>query len=69
MKDSLSKLTDQELVELQGQIGDPDYKDAVLAEERRRTSEKALREARRANYIAFAALLVAIASVAFSVLG
>ncbi|MCP5363922.1 MAG: hypothetical protein H6905_01570 [Hyphomicrobiales bacterium] len=68
LTDELSRMTDKELVEIQGGIGDPDYREMVLAEERRRTSDKAVMQARRSNWIAIGSLAVATASLIVSVL-
>lgn len=59
----LSKLSDTELVDLHGHIGDPDFREMVLSEERRRAVDKSVVQARRANWIAIGALAVSILSL------
>jgi hypothetical protein len=66
LADELAQMSDRELVEVQGCIGDPDYRRMVLAEERRRTSEKAVITAKKANWIALGALIVSLASLIIS---
>ena len=66
--EDLSKLSDHELVKLQGQIGDPDYRETVLAEERRRYSDKAIIQSKRANWIAIGSLMIALLILVISVI-
>ncbi len=60
-------MSDKELVELQGGIGDPDYREMVHAEERRRSVEKALLQSKHSNWIAITSLLIALLSLIVSV--
>lgn len=68
LADELSKMSDLELLEIQGSIGDPNYREMVLAEERRRKSEKAIIQAKVSNWIAVASILIATASLIVSIL-
>ncbi len=58
-----SSLSDNELVEAFGQTGDPWAFEMLKAEERRRTAEKALKQAVTSNKIAIASLAIAVASL------
>ncbi len=67
MEDDLSRLSDHELVELQGGIGDPHFREMVRAEERRRASDKVIIQSKRANWIALGSLTIALVSLVISV--
>lgn len=66
--DDLSKISDQQLVEQFSQTGDPAYFEMLKAEERRRTSEKALKQASKANKIAVGSLFIAFASLVVAII-
>jgi hypothetical protein len=61
-KNEFSDLSDHELVDAISSVGDPSALEMIRAEERRRTSERALRQATKSNKIAIASLIVAILS-------
>ena len=61
-KNDFSDLSDHELVDAYGNTGDPWVFEMIKAEERRRTTEKALRQATTSNKIAIASLVIAFAS-------
>jgi len=67
-KNEFSHLTDHELVDAHGQTGDPWTAEVLKAEERRRTSEKALSQATTSNKIAIASLIIAFSSLVLAVI-
>ena len=64
LRNEFADLSDDELVAMHGQIGDPFAYEVLKAEERRRTADKALKQAKISNWIAIASLLIAIGSMA-----
>ncbi|MDV7341311.1 hypothetical protein RYZ26_17005 [Terasakiella sp. A23] len=67
-KNDFSDLTDHELVQAYCQTGDPWVFEMLKAEERRRTAEKAIKQATTSNKIAIASLIVATGSLGVAVL-
>jgi hypothetical protein len=65
---SFSDLTDQELVDGHIHYGDPDARQALWAEQRRRSDQTSGKQAKIANRISIAALGVAVASLLVSVI-
>lgn len=62
-KNMFSDLSDHELVDAHGNVGDPWAREMIKAEEKRRKSEKALLQANRSNKIAIGSLIIAYASL------
>jgi len=67
-KNEFSDLSDHELVSAYGHTGDPWTHEIIKAEERRRTSEKALKQAITSNKIAIASFLVAFVSLIVAII-
>ncbi|WP_289020352.1 hypothetical protein [Desulfobacter postgatei] len=67
-KNDFSDLSDHELVDAYGQTGDPWAFEMLKAEERRRTAEKALKQATTSNKIAIASLFIAFCSLIVAIL-
>ena len=67
-KNDFSDLSDHELVNAYGQTGDPWAFEMLKAEERRRTAEKALKQATTSNKIAIASLIIAFCSLIVAIL-
>ncbi len=67
-KNDFSDLSDHELVDAYGHTGDQWAFEALKAEERRRTAERALTQAVVSNKIAIGSLVVAILSLAVAVI-
>ena len=67
-KNDFSDLSDHELVQAYSQTGDPWAFEMLKAEERRRTSEKALDQATKSNKIAIGSLVVAILSLGVAII-
>ena len=67
-KNEFSDLSDHELVNAYGQTGDPWTHEMIKAEERRRTAEKALKQATTSNKIAIASFIVAFGSLIVAII-
>lgn len=67
-KNEFSELTDHELVDAYSHTGDPWAFEMLKAEERRRTSERALSQAITSNKIAIGSLIVPILSLVVAVI-
>ena len=66
-RNDFSDLSDHELVQAYSQTGDPWAFEMLKAEERRRTSEKALEQATKSNKIAIGSLIIAILSLGIAI--
>ena len=67
-KNRYSDYSDHELIDLYEHTGDPWTHEAIKAEERRRTSEKALEQAITSNKIAIASFFIAFGSLIIAVI-